>query len=211
MKSDYRALIASSRVSTGTRAALEKRETADDTDFVPTLFSGTEFVTLQALIEHVLPQRDSPRIDIAARLARQLESAMGDGWRAALLPPDAEAYRGGLQTLEHYARAAYGVPYAALADGQAHAILEAIASGIRVAHGPGSADAVLGVLQAQAWFADLRADVVRIFVAHPETLARLGYSGFANGGNGAPKSGFTRVGLGEREPWEPDVPAPVTT
>jgi hypothetical protein len=55
----------------------------------------------------------------------------------------------------------------------------------------------------RAWFEDARADAVKLYVAHPDTLARLGYSGIANGGDGMPKSGFVRIGFGERESWEP--------
>ncbi len=55
----------------------------------------------------------------------------------------------------------------------------------------------------RVWFEDLRADAVKLYVAHPQTLAAMGYGGFANGGDGSPKTGFARIGLGEREAWEP--------
>ncbi len=53
------------------------------------------------------------------------------------------------------------------------------------------------------WFADLRSDAVRLYVAHPATLARMGYGGIAYGGDEARKPGFVRIGAGEREAWEP--------
>ena len=53
------------------------------------------------------------------------------------------------------------------------------------------------------WFEDLSADAVRAYVAHPRTLARLGFSGIANGGDQPRKQGFVRLGAGEREAWEP--------
>ena len=46
---------------------------------------------------------------------------------------------------------------------------------------------------------------MKIYVAHPATLARMGYSGVANGGDGARKQGFVLLGAGEREPWEPEA------
>jgi hypothetical protein len=61
----------------------------------------------------------------------------------------------------------------------------------------------------RSWFEDLRADAVKTYMGHPKTLARMGYSGIANGGDGEPKSGFVRVGIGEREAWEPIASADV--
>jgi hypothetical protein len=53
------------------------------------------------------------------------------------------------------------------------------------------------------WFEDLRADLVRLWLAHPAAMARIGFDGFANGGDGPRKQGFERLGAGEREAWEP--------
>ena len=53
------------------------------------------------------------------------------------------------------------------------------------------------------WFEDVRFAAVRLYVAHPATLARIGYSGIAYGGDGPRKSGFVDFGIGRREPWEP--------
>ncbi len=44
---------------------------------------------------------------------------------------------------------------------------------------------------------------MKAYLGHPRTLARIGYSGIANGGDGEPKTGFARIGIGERETWEP--------
>ena len=57
--------------------------------------------------------------------------------------------------------------------------------------------------QMRLWFEDTRSATVRLYVAHPRTLARMGYSGIGYGGDGKPKSGFVRVGANERETWEP--------
>ncbi len=35
------------------------------------------------------------------------------------------------------------------------------------------------------WFEDVRAQAARLYVAHPATLARMGYSGIGYGGDGA--------------------------
>ncbi len=55
------------------------------------------------------------------------------------------------------------------------------------------------------WFEDLRGDAVKIYVSHPATLARMGYSGIANGGDGERKQGFVLLAAGEREAWEPEA------
>jgi hypothetical protein len=57
--------------------------------------------------------------------------------------------------------------------------------------------------QMTKWFEELRADAVKAYLLHPLTLARIGYSGVAYGGDGLPKSGFAHIGLGGRETWEP--------
>jgi hypothetical protein len=57
------------------------------------------------------------------------------------------------------------------------------------------------------WFEDLRADAVRLWLAHPAALARVGFSGIGAGGDrpgpiadGLP--GFHEVGLDRAESWE---------
>ena len=65
----------------------------------------------------------------------------------------------------------------------------------------------LSAAQTKLWFEDLRADAVKLYVAHPATLSRMGYSGIAYGGDGEPKSGFVHVGASETEAWEPPAAA----
>jgi len=61
---------------------------------------------------------------------------------------------------------------------------------------------VLDPKQMRLWFEDTRSAAVRLYVAHPATLARMGYSRIGYGGDGEPKSGFVRAGADEREAWE---------
>jgi hypothetical protein len=63
--------------------------------------------------------------------------------------------------------------------------------------------AALSASQMKQWFEDLGADLVRLWLAHPATMARIGFDGFANGGDGTRKQGFERLGADEREAWEP--------
>ena len=53
------------------------------------------------------------------------------------------------------------------------------------------------------WFEDLRSDAVRIYLAHPASLARIGFGGIGAGGDDTDRMpGFVRVGIGDPEPWE---------
>ncbi len=69
---------------------------------------------LRAVVDRVLPQPHALRIAIEARIDAMLASGEGDGWRFALLPPDADAYRIALRTLQKAARAAHGCDFEAL-------------------------------------------------------------------------------------------------
>ncbi len=184
----YRALIASDRVSRNTRELLLARTRPDSPDYQPRVLTPAELATLRALLGRVLPQA-GPAIDLAARIDEVLQGE-GDGWRFAELPPDADAYRAGLQALD-------SLSFPTLDAAAQDALLEAAAAGDL------SATSGLNGAQMKLWFEDVRADAVRIYMAHPATLARIGYSGIGYGGDGEPKPGFHQVGPGEREPWEP--------
>jgi hypothetical protein len=42
-----------------------------------------------------------------------------------------------------------------------------------------------------------------LWLAHPATMARVGYDGFAIGGDGVRKQGYALTAADEREGWEP--------
>lgn len=192
----YLALIHSDRVSARTRAVLLDRAQPDDPAYQPRAVSAAQLAALRAVVQRVVPQPGPARIDLAARIDRELASGRGDGWRFDILPPDAEAFRAGLDTLDAAAHAQHGAGFAQLDAARQDALLEAVAAG----EAPGGA---LDPGQMQRWFEDARAEAVRTYVAHPATLAAMGYSGIGYGGDGEPKPGFTHVGPGEAEPWEP--------
>ena len=199
----YRALIDSSRVSARTRSLLLDRARPDDPGYVPVSMSVELLAVLRAVTDRVLPQPAGARIDLAARIDRLLASGTGDGWRYAALPPDAEAYRAGLRTLDQQALAAHGQRFAGLDGAAQDALLQRAAAGTLGAEGGQPAAGLLEAPQMRLWFEDLRAEATKGYVAHPATLARIGYGGIAYGGDGPRKSGFTRIGAGEREAWEP--------
>jgi len=63
--------------------------------------------------------------------------------------------------------------------------------------GPWSGDVL------RRWFDDVRTDLARTWLAHPASLARVGYDGFATSGPGAEPAGYVNLGAGTRDPWEP--------
>lgn len=187
---DYARLIASDRVSARTRATLAQRAIADDPDYQPKIVTAKQLENLRALVDRVIPQHG---IDLAARIDTQLATGEGDGWRFAALPIDADAYRAGLDTLDTLA----GGSFAALEGEDRDALLR------RVGAADWSAKTPLTPEQMTLWFEDVRADAVRLWLAHPATMARVGYDGFATGGDGVRKQGYALTAADEREGWEP--------
>ena len=201
----YRALIDSDRVSARTREILLARSRPDDPSGAPAALTAEAFAVLRAVVDRVLPQPHASRIAIEARIDAMLASGEGDGWRFALLPPDAEAYRIALRTLQMAARAAHGRDFEALDGRHRDELLERAAAGQLAVAGASPDDPPFSAQQMKLWFEDLRGDAVRIYVSHPATLARMGYSGIANGGDGERKQGFVVLAAGQREPWEPEA------
>ncbi len=185
----YRALIETDRVSAGTRALLLARGVDDDPGYRPAVLTEAGLVTLRSLVDRVLPQPGPDKIDLAARIDAMLAAGPGDGWRHAALPRDAEAWRAGLQTLDDVCRAVSGESFAASAVARQEQLLA------QVEAGQGGGPALDGD-QMRLWFQEMRAEAARLYVAHPATLARLGYGGIASA------RGFARIGPDERDAWE---------
>jgi pimeloyl-ACP methyl ester carboxylesterase len=235
MPADHSAVIASPRMSARTRGILARRALPDDPTATPRVLSPAQLSTLRAVADRVVPQdaahmegelqdgmshggvpRDGvPRdvapqhggpqtpepqtpepaagapIDLALRLDAQLAAGTGDGWRNASLPDDVEAYRAALDGL---------AGFASLSPSDQDARLAAIADGTAGQVG------ALAPAQLTAWFEDACSDLVRLWLAHPASLARIGFDGYANGGDGIRPQGFELLGAGEREAWEPMPP-----
>ena len=184
-------LIASTRVSRRMRAALAVRALADNSNYAPSVLSPVQLQALRTVADRVVPQT-GPLIDLAARIDAQLAAGKDDGWRFANMPSDRKAYAMALDSL-----AGFG----SLAEDKQQAMLTQLIEGEFNL-------SVLSAEQMKHWFEDLRADLVRIWVAHPATMARIGFDGFANGGDGKRKQGFERLAADERESWEPLVGMP---
>jgi hypothetical protein len=197
-------LLRSSRISTATREALQSRRGPDDPRYVPTALPADAAVTLRAVLDRVIPSARAYGVDLAARIDRRLASGAGDGWRHASLPPDRDMYCTGLHTIDRWARLRHGVSFVELAHENQDLLLLDIDAGATAQTADVPRDSGdLTRQQMRLWFEELRVDAVRLYAGLPATFVHIGYSGFANGGDGMPKSGFSRVGLNERETWEP--------
>ena len=182
---DWAALIAGDRVDARVRGILNRRAIPDDRGYAPQVLDVAQLTLLREIADLVVPQ-EGPSIDIAARVDAQLARGEGDGWRSADLPPDPDAYRVGLDTLA-------GLwPTAPAAREQ---VLRAAIEGTGDTSGP------LDSARLKVWLEDVRNDLVRQWLAHPASMARIGYDGFATGGS--PIRGFVELRLGRRENWEP--------
>ncbi|MCJ2026767.1 alpha/beta hydrolase [Methylobacterium sp. J-067] len=200
---DYDALIATDRVNSRLRETLRQRAEPDDPAYAPKAVDAVEFAILRAVFARVLPV---PGLDVAARLDARLASGGGDGWRFVALPPDAEAYRAALRTLDAAARAAHERPFVALDEAGQDALLTLAQKGKLSV--PDSLGGRLNADRMRFWFEDVRADAVRLYLAHPAALASIGFSGIGAGGDSpeplaAGLPGFHSTGLDSPESWEP--------
>ncbi len=178
---EYLDLIAGDRLSPKTREVLETRMRGPE--WASGFLTRDQERTLRAAAARIVPQTAANPVDLAGFVLATLASGKGNGWRYAVLPEDLTAYRQGLDQLaEHH--------FADLAPEAQDACLRELSSL------PGSPDA--------RWFEELRGDLTEAYVAHPATLARIGYSGIGVGGAHTPHQGFVLLGPNQRETWEPE-------
>ncbi len=192
-------LMRSDRTAPQTLDIMTKRlDEGQNWNRTPELFTRAEFRTLRALAGCVVPDAG---FDLAACIDVQLASNKGDGWRFAKLPPDPEAWRRGLLSLDLAAHRAHGVRFVALYPDQQEALLQQVASG-EVGRGIlatlhlGEAAKALPAAELKQWFGDVCAEFTRFYMADPRTMDRIGYTGFAD------DLGFANIQLGQQEEFE---------
>jgi pimeloyl-ACP methyl ester carboxylesterase len=182
-------LLGSDRVSRRTRAAMLARSRPG----TAAAWTESQRTTLAALIAHVLPDAGADQA-LADRILAGVADGPGDGWRFAALPPDREAWARGLATLDALAGGFAAQPSDTRAD-----LLQRID---RAETGmDGSADH-LSPDQMRLWFEDARAEIARMWMSLPATMAAIGYDGFANGGDGLRKQGYVRTAADDIEAWQ---------
>lgn len=182
-------VIASSRTDVAMRATLARRALADDPAYRPRALDSRQLALLRELGQRIVPQGDGATIDLAARLDRMIDAGESDGWRPTGMSSDAEAYGAGLDAL-----AAIWMRGATAQD----AVIRDVIAGTAP-----SGD-TLSPSQLSLWFEDARNDLARVWLSHPASLARVGYTGFATGGTGPEPAGYLVLAAGAREDWEPE-------
>ena len=180
-------VIASSRVDVAVRRTLAQRALVDDRDRAPRTLNRAQVETLRALAALLVPQGEGGTIDLAVRIDDMLAEGGTDGWRPVGSPADPVAYGLGLDAI--------AAVWPSEVTEQRSLIVRLITDGIDAAG--------LGTDGIRSWFEDARNDLLRMWLAHPASLARIGFDGFAVGGTGPRPAGWATIATGERETWEP--------
>ena len=172
------------RTSTATRRALEERASpASSKRFL----SQELFTLLQQITATILPQQSvGTAADIAATIDARLLAGKNAGWRFADLPPDGEAYRQGLTIFTEMLKQTPLKSYDGMPSSAREAYLCCIANGDVDAHAR---------FPLSRWLGMLRTDAVKVWLAHPSTMQKMGYYGFADGESG------TTDGPNDQEGW----------
>lgn len=186
-------LLGSDRVSARAREAMlaRTRPLSDEQSH----WSPAQLDVVCALIARVLPAVGADRA-LARRIGTAVHGA-GDGWRFVDLPPDAEAWARGLATLDALTGGFAGLPAVDQVNWLSR--IDAGEAGI-----DGEAER-LSSAQMTLWFQDVRAEIVRQWIAAPAAMAAIGYDGFAVGGDGPRKQGYTRTAADDLERWQFDA------
>jgi len=157
----------------------------------PRFFSASEWRTLGALCDRILPQpKDRPPVPLPAYVDQKITDGRLDGYRYAEIPPQGEAWRRGLAALEAASQEAHGASFHALSAERQDGLLHRMQQ---------------GDLTGEAWggmpcdlFFEHRVipDITHAYYAHPTAWSEIGF-----GGPASPR-GYVRMGLDRRDPWE---------
>jgi len=181
---EFAAVLNGPRTSPHTRAVLEARLAPDATPGADAAgpFEPAQLATLRALVACVVPDAG---FDLTARLCHALTAGPGKGWRFDTLPPDVEAWRIGLASLDAAARGTHGVAFVALYPALQQELLQraqegALGRSLLGAIGVGESAQLFSAQQMQHWFEDVRGLLATLYTADPRTFERIGFTGFAD-------------------------------
>jgi hypothetical protein len=184
-----RTLLATDLVTEATRSVMAPRLTSSAG--APRYFNAAEMATLAAAASRLIPQghREVP-VNLPAMIDARLADGLSDGWRYATMPPDGEAYRRGIAALDESSRSLFGARFVDLPAGEQDALLTAVQRG--QVEGP-----VWAGLPPDRFFEELFVELTECYLTDPISLEEIGFAGMADA------RGWTRIGLDEREAWEP--------
>jgi hypothetical protein len=157
----------------------------------PKFFADHEFLTVIAIAARIVPQPKSrPPIPVASLIDEKLHQGESDGYRQAGMPRERAAWRQGLKALDAEATAAFGLPFAQLADPDQDALLARMQKGELT-------DPAWETMPPDVFFKMRMAhDIVRAYYAHPTAWSEIGW-----GGPAGPR-GYVRLDYDERDSWE---------
>ncbi len=161
------------RTSAVTRKALEERAaTVDAGRFLP----DNLFTLLRQIAASILPQEAiGTGVDIAAAVDQRLALSKNAGWRFAELPEDREAYKRGLEVFQAMLQQTPLKSFEAMPVPAREGYLRCVANGD--VDGPAQ-------FPLSKWLLMVRTDAVKAWLAHPSTMQRMEYYGFADGMTG---------------------------
>lgn len=171
-----------------TRRVIDQRLAVSRT---PRSLTPHEFEILEALADRITPQpKHRPPIPVAALIDQKLTLGRHDGYRAAGLPRQLEAWKRGLAALDAEARFAHEASFSDLTPDLQDKLLRKLQAG-DMHHA-----AWQGMPPATFFAQRLLNDIVSAYWSHPTAWSEMGW-----GGPASPR-GYVRMGYDERDPWE---------
>lgn len=164
-------------------------------------FSPAEGRLLDAVVARLIPQDDrapGDRVAITPWIDQTLAQDETDGFRKDGMPWDQEVWRQVLVGIDQTATARYGRAFVDLPAGAQDGVLAAVQQG-------DAKEEAWQVIAPAAAFDKVLQEVVAVYYAHPSAWAEIGWPGPAS------KRGYMRTGYGQRDPWQPQEKAPVSS
>ena len=168
-----------------------RRVVFDRVENVPPIrfFTEPEARTLGAFCDLVMAQDEEPKVPVLNMVDAKLFDGKLDGYRYADMPDDRETWRRVAKGLDTAARQHGASEFAGAAAELQRRVIQALSEG--ALHG----EVWDELSPKRAWSVVIRA-VLSAFYSHPWAWNEIGFSGPAY------PRGFTRLGAGQREPWE---------
>ena len=176
--------------------AATRKVVLDRVQHVPPLrfFGEEERLTMQAVVDRILPQDDRTpgmRIPLLPRIDERLHLNRIEGYRFADMPSDQDAYQLGTRAMDAMAQELHGQPFHLLPRLQQETLLQSLHDGE-----PLAGKALWQSMNVKRFWTMLVTDCCTAYYAHPYAWDEIGF-----GGPAYPR-GYMRLEEGEAEPWE---------
>lgn len=162
-------------------------------DPAPRFFTAEEVLTLEAVVDRIIPQPDrasGDKVPIVPWIDAKLFDDRRDGYRYEGMPPQRLAWRLAIEGIEQTALEIHGRSFAELSSELQDQVLRSVEEGSP----PG---AVWRELPAALFFRSvLCITIVRAYYSHPTAWSEIGYSGPSS------PRGHVRIWIGGVDPWE---------